>query len=206
MSMQRSGPPSCSGRRSLLAAALGPGAEAFAPGGVAAEQQRVWAAGGLRVLLLAASPVPVSPPADPTSAPSYTPEDLTPLALVAMRDEPPTARPGHAADPRRRGDRPEDHLRRRPADRCRSRPCRPGSGRPCNLVTGPELDDVRPRARRGAPGPAPSSGGPRRHTRSAWSPPCGRPAGMSRWSATGRTTPCRSRGPIWGSRWSPGRR
>lgn len=204
--MQRSGPPSCSGRRSLLAAALGPGAEAFAPGGVAAEQQRVWAAGGLRVLLLAASPVPVSPPADPTSAPSYTPEDLTLLALVAMRDEPPTARPGHAADPRRRGDRPEDHLR----DDLRTVAA-------LALQAGPRAD---PGTR--SPGRSldamsdrePRRGGPDRHRLRAGHAGTqgapGHPAGVRPVCRDGRRRderrPVAQEGRIWGSRWSPGRR
>ncbi|MFN8084514.1 MAG: HAD-IC family P-type ATPase [Dermatophilaceae bacterium] len=127
------------GAPELLAAALGPGAEAFAPGGVAAEQQRVWAAGGLRVLLLAASSVPVSPPADPTSAPSYTPVGLTPLALVAMREE---LRPHALATLRTLADAGID-LKIISGDDPRTVAAlalQAGLGPTLQLVTGPELD------------------------------------------------------------------
>lgn len=55
-----------------------------------AARQAEWTERGLRVLLLAASPVPVTPAVGDEAA-AFTPRDLTPIALVALRDE---LRPG----------------------------------------------------------------------------------------------------------------
>ncbi|GAB3715025.1 HAD-IC family P-type ATPase [Mariniluteicoccus flavus] len=58
----------------------------FAPGGPGDAQQAAWTDRGLRVLLVAASPKPITPGAGETPA-AFDPRSLTPVALVALRDE-----------------------------------------------------------------------------------------------------------------------
>lgn len=73
------------GAPEVLAPTLGEGRELFDAAGLAGAAQHEWSRQGLRVLLLAVTDEPIRESADGT--PQFTPRSLSPLALVALRDE-----------------------------------------------------------------------------------------------------------------------